>query len=70
MTVTPAPTIRFALATLAGFAIMKTGSKFAMVFAMLAMSFCTPASNFVPQMAVLSGKAIQVRVCGWVSPGK
>ncbi len=68
ITVTAEPHIERALATLAGLAHMVTGSYFAIVLAISAMSDWTPAS-LLRQMPVLSGQAIQVRVWRRVSIG-
>ncbi|GAB2719593.1 hypothetical protein GCM10010442_45890 [Kitasatospora kifunensis] len=68
MTVTSEPHRERALATLAGFAHMMTGSYVAMVLATSAMFAWTPLSC-LRQMLVLSGHAIQVWVWGALSSG-
>lgn len=68
ITVTACPQALRACGTAAELAHMVTGSYVAIVFAMRAMFAWTPAS-LRPQMAVLSGHAIHVRVCGTVSSG-
>ena len=48
---------------------MKTGSKSAIVRAMVARSRRTSATADGPQIAALAPKAIQVRLCGAASSG-